>query len=91
MLLSASIGEPAKVWDLATKTLIGEFGTSGDIVAAAFHRTEPILYGAVGNDEIGIFTLNPDELMEIARSRLSRTLAEEECQLYLRRSCAEEE
>jgi hypothetical protein len=40
-------------------------------------------------DQIGIFTLDPDELMEIARSRLSRTLTEEECQLYLRRSCAE--
>ena len=89
-ILSAAIGEPAKVWDLETGTLVGEFGTSDDIVAAAFHRAEPILYAALGADQIGIFTLDPDELMEIARSRLSRDLTEEECQLYLRRSCAED-
>jgi hypothetical protein len=86
-ILSAAIGEPAKVWDLATGTLVGEYGTSGDIVAAAFHPTEPILYAAVGDDQVGIFTLDADELMEIARSRLSRDLEEDECQLYLRRSC----
>ena len=88
-LLSVAISESAKVWDLETGTLAGEFGTSGDIVAAAFHRTEPIIYAAVGADQIGIFTLDPDALMVIARSGLSRDLTEEECQLYLRRSCAE--
>jgi WD40 repeat protein len=84
-------GEPTKVWNLETGALVGEFATAGegDFVAAAFHPTEPKLYAEVGADQIGIFTLDPDELMEIARSRLSRTLTEEECQLYLRRSCAE--
>ncbi|MEX2623927.1 MAG: WD40 repeat domain-containing protein [Acidimicrobiia bacterium] len=89
LLLTQSREEPAKVWDLETGALLGEFGTpvDGDFVAAAFHPTERRLYAEVGADLIGIFTLDPEELIEIARSRLSRELIEEECQLYLRRSC----
>jgi hypothetical protein len=66
--------EPAQVWDLEIGALPGEFGTSveGDFVAGAFHPTEPKLYAEVGADLIGFFTLDPDELVEIARSRLSR-------------------
>jgi WD40 repeat protein len=91
LILTVAQGEPAKVWDLETGALVGEFGTpaEGDFVAAAFHPTEPTLYAEVGADQIGIFTLDVDELMEIARSRLSRDLTEEECQLYLRRSCGQ--
>jgi hypothetical protein len=59
-------------------------------IDAAFHPTEAILYAEVNADLIGIFTLDPDELVEIARSRLSRGLIEEECQLYLRRGCADD-
>jgi hypothetical protein len=83
------------VWDLRTGTLVGEFGVGesgtadGDWIGATFHPTEPRLYAEVDADVIGIFTLDVDELMEIARSRLSRDLTEEECQLYLRRSCGD--
>jgi WD40 repeat protein len=82
-------GEPIKVWDYETGEKLGEFFTmvEGNFVPAAFHPTEPRLYVEVDVDQIGIFTLDVDELMEIARSRLSRDLIEEECQLYLRRSC----
>jgi WD40 repeat protein len=82
-------GEPTKVWNLETGALVGEFATAGEgeFVAAAFHPTESKLYADVGADQIGIFTLDVDELMEIARDHLSRDLTEEECQLYLRRSC----
>jgi hypothetical protein len=88
-ILSVARGEPSKVWDLETGELVGEFGRSvgGDFVAAAFHPTESRLYVEVDADLIGIFTLDPDELIQIAGSRLSRDLTEEECQLYLRRSC----
>jgi hypothetical protein len=61
-----------------------------DFVAAPFHPIEPRLYGEVGADQIGIVTLDVDELMEIARSRLSRDLTEQESQFYSRRSCGEE-
>jgi WD40 repeat protein len=90
LILTVARGEPAKVWDLETGALVGEFGTpvEGDFVAAAFHPTEPRVYAEVGAYQIGIFTLDVDELIEISRSRLSRDLTEEECELYLRRSCA---
>ena len=89
-ILSIAREEPARAWDLESGQMVGEFGTSieGEFVAASFHPTEPRLYAEVGADQIGIFTLDADELLEIARSRLSRGLTEEECQLYLRRSCA---
>ena len=59
-------------------------------MGAAFHPTKPWLFVALPDDRIGIYTLDTDELIEIARSRLSRELTEEECQLYLRRPCGEE-
>ena len=92
LLLTTALGEPAKVWDFETGAFLGEFGTpvDGEFVATAFHPTATRLYAGVGADQIGIFTLDPDELSEIARSRLSRSLTEEECQLYLRRSCSDE-
>ncbi|HJQ96037.1 MAG TPA: BTAD domain-containing putative transcriptional regulator [Acidimicrobiia bacterium] len=92
MVLTTALGEPAKVWDVTSGLLLGEFGApvDGDFVATAFHPTEPKLYAAVGVDQIGIFTLEINELIAIAKSRLSRDLTEEECQLYLRRSCAED-
>ena len=91
LILTVAREEPIKVWDLGTGELIGEFRTrvEGHYVAAAFHPIEPRLYVEVDVDQIGIFTLDPDELMEIARSRLSRDLTDEECQLYLRRSCSD--
>jgi hypothetical protein len=95
-IMSVAAGEPARVWDLTTGALVGEFGTpvdssvDGSWVGAAFHPTEPRLYAEVEADVIGIFTLDVDELMEIAQDRLSRDLTEEECQLFLRRGCAED-
>ena len=41
----------------------------------------------VGDSQIAIYTLDTDELVEIARSRLTRGFTEEECQLYLQRAC----
>jgi WD40 repeat protein len=91
LILTVAREEPIKVWDLGTGELIGEFPTRVEtrFVPAAFHPTEPRLYVEVDVDQIGIFTLDVDELMEIARSHLSRDLTEEECQLYLRRGCAD--
>ena len=88
-IFSRSHDEPLKVWDLETGEKLGEFGTT-DRMGAAFHPTKPWLFVALPDDRIGIYTLDTDELIEIARSRLSRELTEEECQLYLRRPCGEE-
>ncbi len=87
MILSRAQDEPVKLWDLDTGEKLGEFDTDG-FRFGAFHPTEPLLYIALPDDRIGIYTLDTDQLIEIARSRLTRELTAEECQLYLRRSCA---
>ena len=90
-VFSRAWDEPVKLWDVDTGELLGEFGTQDPAAnlppAAAFHPTEPWLYVTVGDSQVAIHTLDTDELMEIAKSRLTRTFTEEECQLYLLKSC----
>lgn len=86
MILSRAQDEPRRLWDLRTGEKIGEFETEG-FKFGAFHPTEPRLYVALPDDLIGVFVLDTDHLVEIARSRLTRGLTEEECQTYLRRPC----
>jgi WD40 repeat protein len=94
MAFSQAWDEPVKLWNLETGENLGEFGTidpeSADPPAAAFHPTEPWLYATRSRDEIAIYTLDIDQLMQIARTRLTRDFSEEECQLYLRRTCNED-
>ena len=92
MVFSRAWNEPLKLWDLETGESLGEFGIQDPTTryppAAAFHPTEPWLYATVGNSQIAIYALDTDELVGIARSRLTRGLTEEECKLYLLRSCS---
>ena len=90
MAFSRAWDDPVKLWDLATGEQLGEFGKPDSEYppAAAFHPTEPWLYVTVGNSRVAIYTLDIDELEEMARTRLTRGFTEEECQLYLRQACA---
>jgi hypothetical protein len=94
MLFSRAWDEPVRLWDLETGESLGEFGALDPAnkypPAAAFHPTEPWLYASVGDSQIAIYTLDTDELVEIARSRLTRSFTEDECQLYLERSCSDD-
>ena len=93
-IFSRAWGEPVKLWDLETGEALGEFGVMDHAnqypPAAAFHPTEPWLYATVGEGEIAIYTVDTDDLIEIARARLTRGLTEDECQLYLGRGCNQE-
>lgn len=73
--MSRANDEPLKLWDLETGEKLGEFVTT-DPTVGAFHPTEPLLYVPLSGDEIGIYTLDTDDLMEIARSRLTWELTE---------------
>jgi serine/threonine protein kinase/DNA-binding SARP family transcriptional activator/WD40 repeat protein len=90
MVLSRAHDEPLKVWDTDSGQQLGEFGTT-DRMTGAFHPTEPLLYVPLPGNQIGVYTLDTDELMDIARSRLTRQLTEEECQNYLDGACQPEE
>ena len=85
-LLTAAFSEPARLWDLTSGDLLGQFGTDADITGVGFHTSEPWVLVA----ESGIvtsYTYDPDELVQVARDRLTRSLTEEECALYLLRPC----
>jgi class 3 adenylate cyclase/WD40 repeat protein len=91
MVATTSWNEPVRVWDLTTGELVAEFG--GELIgqakhSAAFHPTLPHLVVATPPGQVRVYTLDLDELIEIARSRLSREMTAEECQLYLHRGCS---
>lgn len=89
MILIKAHDEPRRLRDLESGEKLGDFDTDG-FRFGAFHPTEPLLYISLPGDRIAIYILETDELMEIARSRLTRQLTEEECQLYLRRNCVDQ-
>ena len=85
MAATSSLGEPLRLWDLSNGRLLGEFGgdpgVSGRHVGA-FHPSEPHLLVATSPNIVRIYTLEIDELIEIAESRISRRLTETECEQY---------
>ncbi len=89
--MAASWGqsEPVKVWDIDTGQLLGQFGSKIDdgYRDADFHPSLPQLVVTSPPNEVRIHTLDVDELIAIAESRLSRDMTEEECEQYFRRSC----
>jgi DNA-binding SARP family transcriptional activator/WD40 repeat protein/serine/threonine protein kinase len=89
VFLSRAHDEPLKSWDMETGEKLGEFGTTDELVGAV-HPTEPLLYVPLPGGEIGVYTLDTDDLMEVTEARLTRDFSEEECQLYLRRSCGDD-
>lgn len=86
MILSRAHDEPRKLWDLQTGEKLGEFHTDG-FRFGAFHPSEDRLYVSLPDDSFGIFALGTEELIQIARSRLTRDLTPEECETYLGRRC----
>jgi WD40 repeat protein len=86
---TAAVGEVVKRWDLVSGSLLEEFGGSPDFGMhdAQFHPNEPWLLVTTPPNEVRIYTLDLEELIEIARSRLSRDMTEDECQRYLREPC----
>ena len=50
-------------------------------------RSLPHLLVKTPQNEVRIYTLDIDELISIAMSRLSRDMTEEECQQYFRKPC----
>ncbi len=85
MVASGSFGERAKLWDLETGRALGEFGTTAQ-TAVAFDPVRPWLWVSEFG-HVWVDTLDLDELIPIARDRLTRDMTDDECVLYLRRPC----
>ena len=85
MVASSAFDEPVSLWDLETGRALGEFGTAAR-AAMAFDPVHPWLYVSAGG-QVSVYALDLEELLAIAQSRLTRGMADDECDLYLRRPC----
>jgi WD40 repeat protein/transcriptional regulator with XRE-family HTH domain len=86
LLASASFDKLAKVWDLATGQEVASlYGNASNVMSVSFSPAERGAYLATGGTDgtARIYTLKMDELVRLARSRVTRSLADEECRKYL--------
>jgi WD40 repeat protein len=76
----------AKVWDVATgRELLTLPGSSGGVKGVAFSASDNGAHLAVAGADgvIRLFLLRIDDLLALARTRVTRSLTTEECQKYL--------
>ena len=92
LIMTAGFGESAKVWDATDGSLVTEleYGLTSESARGAFHPQGGRVTLLSDGGRLLTFTLDTDELLGIARSRLTRDLTDAECQTYLHRdSCAD--
>jgi WD40 repeat protein len=87
-LASGSFDGFAKLWDLETgQELFTLYGNTSNVFGVALSPDDSQLATAGGDGTLHVFTLDMDELVGLAQSRLTRTLTDEECQRYLHDEC----
>lgn len=83
-LASVSFDRLAKVWDAKTgKELASLYGNASNVFGASFRPDGNQLATAGADGTIRTYTLRIDDLIALAKSRLTRSLTEEECGKYL--------
>ena len=82
-LATASDDQTAKVWDAESgKELLTLRGHSGPVNGVAFSPDGKRLATASGDGTVQVYAFSLRELLNLARSRITRTLTAEECQRY---------
>jgi len=83
-LATGSFDKLAKVWDAQTgQELMTLYGNTGNVFGVSFSPDGRHVATAGGDGTARIYTLHMDELTQLARSRVRRTLTTEECRQYL--------
>ena len=83
-LASAGFDRLAKVWDVeAGEELFSLYGNASNVFGVAFAPGNSQLATAGADGTVRMFTLNLDDLAALARARLTRGLAPDECRRYL--------
>jgi WD40 repeat protein/transcriptional regulator with XRE-family HTH domain/energy-coupling factor transporter ATP-binding protein EcfA2 len=92
ILATASGDATVKLWDPTTgQEILTLPGHTNLVTAMAFSRDGKHLFTSSDDGTVQAYTLSIDELMGLARSRLTRTWRAEECQKYLHQeSCPTE-
>lgn len=83
-LASASFDRLAKIWDVATgEELLSLYGNQANVFSVSFSPDGRRLTTAGADGSLRTYLLSLDELIALAKSRLSRTLTTEECRKFL--------
>jgi WD40 repeat protein len=83
-LLATSSVATVKIWDPKTgQELLTLPGHTNLVTSIAFSKDGKRLFSGSDDGTVQEYTLSIDELMSLARSRLTRTWRVEECQKYL--------
>lgn len=86
-LASASFDRQAKVWDVSSgKEIVTMYGNSGNVFGVSFNPEGTRLATAGADGTVRTYTLHLDDLIELARSRVTRNLTDEECRQFLHRN-----
>jgi WD40 repeat protein/transcriptional regulator with XRE-family HTH domain len=83
-LASSSFDRLAKVWDVATgEELASLYGNTGNVFGVSFSPDGNRLATAGADGTVRIYTLRLDDLVDLARSRVTRSLTDDECRTFL--------
>ena len=83
-LASAGFDRLAKVWDAHTgNELFSLYGNTSNVFGVSFSPDGKYLATAGADGSIRTYALQMDELISLAKARLTRTLTNEECQKFL--------
>ncbi len=86
MLATASEDRTARLWDVSTgRELLMLTGHASGIIEVAFSPDGTRLATA-GDETVRVYVLPIQELIDLARSRLTRSWTEDECRRYLHRA-----
>jgi WD40 repeat protein len=83
MLATASPDGTVKVWDIETRQALLTFEHTSGLTDTAFSPDGRYLATAGVDQAVHFFVLDRDELIELAQSRVTRSLTTEECRQYL--------
>jgi WD40 repeat protein len=81
--VTGSLDKTAKVWDTKTgQELMTLTGHDGRVMSAAHSPDGPWIVTASNDGTVQIYTTDMEELLEIAKSRVTRQLTTEEKEKY---------
>jgi len=84
LVATGSLDGTAKLWDLATgRNQLTLFGHEGPVNTVAFSPDGRFVATVSGDGTVALHLLPIDELRELASTRVTRSLTDEECRQYL--------
>jgi WD40 repeat protein len=87
-LASASFDRLAKVWSVDTGAeQFSLYGNTSNVFAVSFSEDGRLIATSGADGTVRTYTTQLDELVSIAKARVTRSLTEAECHKYLHQGC----